>query len=82
MAYVMWIFLPFMFVLAISLAPTVVTKRQCPKACRTYISTEIEGKLSRALRVSTNVLVSSSLMALILQRNDFILIRASFHCVC
>jgi len=78
MAHLMMVFLPFMFVLTISLAPTVVTKRQCSKACRTYISTEIEGKLSRALRVSTNVLVPSSLMALILQRNDFILIRPSF----
>ena len=58
MAYVMMVFLPFMFVLAISLAPTVVTERQCPRACRTFISTEIDEKLGRALRVSTNVLVS------------------------
>ena len=58
MARVMILFLPFMFVLTISLAPTVVTKRQCPRACRTYISTEIEGKLSRVIRVSAIVLFS------------------------
>lgn len=58
MAHFIMLFLPLMFVLTISLAPTVVTKRQCPKACRTYISTEIEGKLSRVVRVSKNLLVT------------------------
>ena len=71
MAHVMMLFLPLMFVLTISLAPTVVTKRQCPKACRTYITSEIEGKFSRVVRVSTNVLVSFIFDGVNLQRNDF-----------
>lgn len=43
-------FLLLMFVLAMSLFPMVLTKRQCPKACRTYISSEVEVKVSKALR--------------------------------
>lgn len=35
------------------LVSNVLTKRQCPKACRTFITTEIEGKLSKAVRSLT-----------------------------
>ena len=46
-------FLLLMFVLAMSLFPMVLTKRQCTKACRTYISSEVEEKVSKALRVNS-----------------------------
>ena len=55
------------FVLIMLLVPNVLTRRQCPKACRTYITSEIEGKLTRALRVSTLLTVGfCTLIALIL----------------
>lgn len=57
MAHVLTVFLPLVFVLTISLAPSVDTKRQCPKACRTYISSEVDAKFSRTVRVSTHSLV-------------------------
>lgn len=45
-------FVLFVFVLSLSLFPMVLTRRQCPKACRTYISSEVGGKVSKALRSS------------------------------
>ncbi|XP_078347018.1 uncharacterized protein LOC144632279 isoform X3 [Oculina patagonica] len=50
MAHVLTVFLPLVFVLTISLAPSVDTKRQCPKACRTYIQSEVDAKFSRTVR--------------------------------
>lgn len=50
MARVLTHFLPIVFVLALSLVSTVVAKRQCPKACRTYIAGEVEAKISKAVR--------------------------------
>lgn len=54
MARVLTHFLPIVFVLTISLVTTVFPKRQCPKACRTYIVSEVDAKVSKAVRVSIN----------------------------
>ncbi|XP_068674815.1 leucine-rich repeat LGI family member 2-like isoform X1 [Montipora foliosa] len=40
----------FLFVLTMLLVPNVLTRRQCSKACRTFITSEIEGKMSRSSR--------------------------------
>ena len=60
MARVLTLFLPLVFVLTIFLAPSVDTKRECPRACRTYITSEIDAKLSRKVRVSASSLVFSN----------------------
>lgn len=61
MARVLTHFLPIVFVLTILLATTVVTKRQCPKACRTYITSEVEEKVNKVVRVSTSTSCSLQL---------------------
>ncbi|XP_029190964.1 thrombospondin-type laminin G domain and EAR repeat-containing protein-like isoform X1 [Acropora millepora] len=41
------------FAFTMLLVPNVLTRRPCPKACRAYISSEIEGKLGRSSRSFT-----------------------------